>query len=387
MSALSDILHREIRHCGPIPFARFMDRALYCPELGYYDRFANTVGRAGDYFTSVSVGPLFGELLARQFADWLAAVPGEPRQLVEAGAHDGQLAHDLLAWLRRNRPDVWKRLEYWVLEPSTRRQQWQRQKLAEFAPQVRWLDAWERVAERAVRGVIFSNELLDAMPVHRLGWDAIAKRWFEWGVGLEGDQFVWRHLPRGSGGAFAVGVDEAAEVRSPLASLAPVNLPAELLAVLPDGFTTEVCPQAARWWTQAASRLGVGRLLTFDYGLRGEDFFTPERSKGTLRAYRAHRLCPDVLADPGAQDLTAHVNFSSLQTAGEAAGLRTEGCWPQGVFLTRLVQTDSAASAISTPAQARQFQTLTHPEHLGARFRVLVQSRSPPGSSPPLLRP
>ena len=383
MSALSDILRREIRQCGPIPFARFMDRALYCPELGYYDRFANTVGRAGDYFTSVSVGPLFGELLARQFADWLAAVPGEPRHLVEAGAHDGQLAHDLLAWLQRNRPDVWNRLEYWVLEPSTRRQQWQRQKLAEFAPQVRWLDAWERVAERAVRGVIFSNELLDAMPVHRLGWDATAQRWFESGVGLEGDRFVWRRLAGESGNALAPRVGESAEVRSPLTSLAPVNLPAELLAVLPDGFTTEVCPQAVRWWTQAASRLGVGHLLTFDYGLRGEEFFTPERSKGTLRAYRAHRLSPDVLADPGAQDLTAHVNFSSLQTAGEAVGLRTEGCWPQGVFLTRLVQTDSAASSISTPAQARQFQTLTHPEHLGARFRVLVQSRSPPGSNPP----
>jgi len=376
MSALSDILRREIRQCGPIPFARFMDRALYCPELGYYDRFANTVGRAGDYFTSVSVGPLFGELLARQFADWLAAVPGEPRHLVEAGAHDGQLAHDLLAWLQRNRPDVWNRLEYWVLEPSTRRQQWQRQKLAEFAPQVRWLDAWERVAERAVRGVIFSNELLDAMPVHRLGWDATAQRWFEWGVGLEGDRFVWRRILDRREQAPASAPGGTAEVPSSTASLALTGLPAELLAVLPDGFTTEVCPQAVAWWTQAASRLGAGRLLTFDYGLRGEEFLTPERSEGTLRAYRAHRLCRDVLADPGAQDLTAHVNFSALQAAGEAAGLSTEGCWPQGVFLTRVVQTDPTASAISTPAQARQFQTLTHPEQLGARFRVLVQSRA-----------
>ena len=383
MSALADILRREIRQCGPIPFARFMDLALYCPELGYYDRFANTVGRAGDYFTSVSVGPLFGALLARQFAGWLSAQPGEPGHLVEAGAHDGQLARDLMSWLQRNRPDVWNRLEYWILEPSARRQEWQRRKLAEFAPRVRWLDAWEQVAERTVRGVIFSNELLDALPVHRLGWDAAARRWFEWGVGLEGDRFTWKRMPDGPGDAHLPSTGEAAGARSPSASMALASLPVELLARLPDGFTTECCPQAVAWWTQAASRLGTGRLLTFDYGLRGDEFVTPERAKGTLRAYRAHRLSPDVLADPGAQDLTAHVNFTALQAAGEAAGLSTEGLWSQGAFLTHLVQADLATSAISTPAQVRQFQTLTHPDHLGLRFKVLVQARSPRSSNPP----
>jgi len=165
--------------------------------------------------------------------------------------------------------------------------------------------------------------------------------------------------------------------------MALASLPVELLARLPDGFTTECCPQAVAWWTQAASRLGTGRLLTFDYGLRGDEFVTPERAKGTLRAYRAHRLSPDVLADPGAQDLTAHVNFTALQAAGEAAGLSTEGLWSQGAFLTHLVQADLATSAISTPAQVRQFQTLTHPDHLGLRFKVLVQARSPRSSNPP----
>lgn len=380
MSALSDILRQEIQQGGPIPFARFMDQALYCPELGYYDRFANTIGRAGDYFTNVSVGPLLGELLARQFADWLAALPGGTVQLVEAGAHDGQLAHDLLVWLQRSRPDMWERLRYWILEPSARRQEWQRQKLLEFASRIRWVDAWDRLPERAVRGVIFSNELLDALPAHRLGWDAASRRWFEWGVGFEGGRFVWRRMPDRRERAPAPAPGGTAEVAS-MAALAPADLPAELLAVLPDGFTTEVCPQAVEWWTHAASRLGAGRLLTLDYGLRSEEFLTPARSEGTLRAYRAHRLCRDVLADPGAQDLTAHVNFSALQAAGEAAGLSTEGCWTQGVFLTRVVQTDPTACAVSTPAQARQFQTLTHPEHLGARFQVLVQSRTAEGAS------
>jgi SAM-dependent MidA family methyltransferase len=289
----------------------------------------------------------------------LTALDGDTLQLVEAGAHDGQLAHDLLTWLQAHRPDLWPQLECWILEPSPHRLTWQKSRLAPFAPQVRWLDSWNRVAERAVNGIIFSNELLDAMPVHRLGWDASAKRWFEWGVGFEHDQFVWRRL---------------AEAPGPLAdALMPAHLPPQLLAALPDEFTLEVCPEAAAWWAQAASRLGAGYLLTFDYGLREEEFFTPERSRGTLRAYRAHHLSPDVLADPGEQDLTAHVNFSTLEAAGEAAGLKTEALLPQGTFLTRVVQAHS--SALASPAQVRQFQTLTHPDHLGTRFKALIQSR------------
>jgi SAM-dependent MidA family methyltransferase len=366
MSALAELLRQEIRQAGPIPFVRFMERALYCPELGYYDRFVSTVGRAGDYFTSVSVGPLFGELLARQFTTWLALLHGGAVQLIEAGAHDGQLAHDLLSWLRGHRPELWRRLEYWILEPSPRRQKWQREKLAPFAPRIRWLESWAGVAEREVHGLIFSNELLDAMAVHRLGWDAAGRQWFEWGVGLSGDEFVWQRTPEAAG-PFS-------------GALVPGRLPAQLLGILPDGFTIEICPQATAWWTQAASRLGNGYLLTFDYGLRHEEFLTPERSSGTLRAYRSHRLSSDVLADPGEQDLTAHVDFTAIQVAGEAAGLKTEDFLPQGTFLTRVVQTDP--SCVTSPAQIRQFQTLTHPDHLGTRFKVLIQSRAPHSDRP-----
>ena len=370
MNHLADLLRQEIRRVGPCSFARFMERALYCPELGYYDRFVSTPGRAGDYFTSVSVGSLFGELLARPFAAWLTALPGPSVQLVEAGAHDGQLAHDLLTWLRANRPNLWTRLEYWLIEPSPRRREWQQRRLAPFAPQARWLESWKPLAERAIRGIIFSNELLDAMPLHRVGWNATAKRWFEWGVGLEADRFVWQRLP---GDPACLGPANAtpyalAEV------LLPTHLPRQLLDALPDGFVTEVCPQATAWWIQAASRLGAGHLLTLDYGLRHEDFFTPERSRGTLRAYRNHHLSSDVLEDPGEQDLTAHVNFSALERAGELAGLLTEAWRPQGTFLTRVVQDDP--SAVTTPAQVSQFRTLTHPNHLGTRFKVLIQSRT-----------
>ena len=120
-----------------------MDLALYCPVCGYYEKEKDSLGRRGDFYTSVSVGGLLGELLAFQFADWLATLnPQTPiRQLVEAGAHDGQLAKDILAWLRTRRPELLRRIEYWIVEPSARRRGWQRETLREFAPRVRWFKA------------------------------------------------------------------------------------------------------------------------------------------------------------------------------------------------------------------------------------------------------
>src|SRR2546430_10752394 len=207
MNRLCEIIRGEIESRGVISFARFMELSLYCPDLGYYERLTNRPGRRGDFYTNVSVGTLFGELLALQFAQWLrdcrdrsaecevngTAAPGI--QILEAGAHDGQLAADILAWLRSREPQVWDRLEYWILEPSPRRQLWQRQTLDPVGAKVRWFGSWEDMPPSGVTGIIFSNALLDAMPVHRLGWDAGAGTWFEWGVSWEAARFVWQRLP------------------------------------------------------------------------------------------------------------------------------------------------------------------------------------------------
>ena len=341
-----------------------MELALYCPEHGFYEREKDSIGRHGDFYTSVSVGPLFGEMLAFQFAAWRGQfqIPNSKFQIVEAGAHDGKLAGDILKWLQRQRPGLFEQIEYWIIEPSTRQQAWQKQTLGKFAPQVRWFADLSAIksAESQVHGVIFSNELLDAFPVHRLGWDARAKTWFEWGVALEDDEFCWKRLP----GTFHV-------------SRFTFHT-SELLAVLPDGFTTEICPGAENWWRAAAGVLHHGKLLTLDYGLTAEEFFQPERSHGTLRAYHRHHVSQDLLANVGEQDLTAHVNFSALQSAGEAAGLKTEAFVTQAKFLTGIAgKIWQAPQSFGewTAAHTRQFQTLTHPEHLGRPFRVLVQSK------------
>jgi SAM-dependent MidA family methyltransferase len=353
-------IREEIARGGAVTFARFMELALYAPGCGYYER-PREMGRRGDFFTSVSVGPVFGQLLAFQFAQWLEEIAPPPAQwqLVEAGAHDGQLALDILRWLRQRRPEIFAGLEYRVIEPSPVRRAWQEEKLGRESAGVKWAGGWGELGP--VRGVIFSNELLDAMPAHRLCWDAAGKQWLEWRVDWGENGFVWEKGPV-----------------SPEAAACLPEIPAEVQAVLPGGFVIELSPAALRWWTRAAASLERGKLLTLDYGLDGGEWLRPERASGTLRAYAGHRISGDVLANPGDQDLTAHVNFSALRQAGEAAGLRTEGVVRQSKLLTDIFQrslADAAGAEEWTAGRVRQFQTLTHPDHLGHRFRALIQAR------------
>ncbi|HZQ48042.1 MAG TPA: SAM-dependent methyltransferase, partial [Verrucomicrobiae bacterium] len=268
MSTIRSIILEELARQGTISFARFMELALYCPNIGYYEQLNVSPGQKGDYFTSVSVGGLFGELLAYQFAEWLESKPVRQWQILEAGAHEGVLAGDILRWLQAHRPDISSSLKYWILEPSITRRHSQEISLGGLAGVVQWFDSWSALPPSGVHGFILSNELLDAMPVHRLGWDATRKRWFEWGVAIEGDDFVWARMPADQGG----NVGEFG-----------TELPLELLEVLPDGFTTEICPAAVDWWRHAAGALKTGKLIAFDYGLIAEQFFTPERMDGTLR--------------------------------------------------------------------------------------------------------
>ena len=365
-----------------LPFSRFMELALYCPDYGFYEKEKDSVGRWGDFYTSVSVGPLFGQMLAFQFVEWAGESkvqsPRPKVRIVEAGAHDGKLAGDVLNWLRARRAEFFDGLEYCIVEPSARRRQWQKETLGEFQGKVEWFDDltdlknWQSaIGNQQCFTIIFSNELLDAFPVHRLGWDAKARTWFEWGVAVAGGQFVWARLPLGKISAFSFQLSA---------------LPAELLAVLPDGFTTEVCPAAENWWRTAASVLQQGKLVTLDYGMTAEEFFQPGRHQGTLRTYRRHQVGDDVLADVGERDITAHVNFTALKTAGEVAGLKTEEFVAQAKFLTQIAgKIWQAGSGFGewTPALTRQFQTLTHPEHLGRPFRALVQSRQMGDESTP----
>jgi SAM-dependent MidA family methyltransferase len=204
-------------------------------------------------------------------------------------------------------------------------------------------------------GIIFSNELLDAMPVRRFGWDAKNKKWFEWGIAVDDKNFIWKKI-------------QSSEFRVQSS---------DLESVLPDGYTIETSPAAENWWRKAAGILHRGKLLTIDYGLTADELFSPARANGTLRGYFRQHTADNVLANVGEQDLTAHVNFSAIQKVGEEAGLKTEFFCTQPQFLTQILALTQRGQNFGewNARRTRQFQTLTHPEHLGRAFRVLVQSR------------
>jgi SAM-dependent MidA family methyltransferase len=358
MKPLSEIIRAEIAaNGGVLPFARFMELALYCPEYGYYEQQRDTVGRCGDFITSASIGELFGQLLAFQFANWL---PESKIRIIEAGAHDGKLARDILNWLQHNRPKLFSEIEYLILEPSPRRQAWQKETLKDFVPRVRWFSRFSDPTVQQSNGIIFCNELLDAMPLNRFGWDAKNKKWFGWGIAAKGEKFIWRRMSE--------------EIRK---ARITTHAPPELLDVLPDNYTIETSPSAENWWGNAAGILARGKLLAIDYGLTDGEMFSPARTNGTLRAYFRHHISDNLLSNVGEQDLTAHINFSAIQKAGEEAGLKTETFCTQTQFLTQILaqaQKDKSFGEWNA-SRTRQFQTLTHPEHLGRAFRVLIQSR------------
>ena len=290
MNELEQRIHNEIAEKGGIPFSRFMELALYEPGLGYYEK-KREVGQRGDFFTSVSVGSVFSELLAFQFAEWLAELEG-PVQLIEAGAHDGRLANDILETFRDWRPEIYERTTFVLLEPSRVRQGWQNEMLASHAGKTQWTTE----IPPAIHGVFFCNELLDAFPAKKLEWDSKAKDWFECGVGESGGQFEWRRM-------------DAVKDRW--------NVGGEL----PDGTGMIHVPTLAPFWNEVCGSLRKGRAVAIDYFLEEEEFFAPPRPHGTLRAYHGHHQTDDLLANVGEQDLTASVNLAELGFAAKVAGV------------------------------------------------------------------
>lgn len=357
-TAAGALIRAEVARQGAISTARFMELALYAPGAGYYELPGRPIGRGGDFYTSVSVGPLFGFLLALRFAAMAEGV--DDFHIVEAAAHDGRLADDILSGLEKFRPGFLARLSYRIIEPSPVRRVEQQSRLARWGSRVKWAAGWEELGD-GLDGVIFANELLDAFPVHRHEWDAGAGVWLEEGVTFEADRFVFCRRPVGE-----------------LSSSPAPELPDELLQVLPDRYVVESAPGAVRWWQSAAEHLGQGWLVTADYGYDESSALRPERTRGTLRGYLQHHAVDDILARPGEQDLTAHVDFGAILRAGEAAGLRTEGLLAQGRWLGAIameVFQGGGPEAAWLQKQARALQTLTHPIHLGQAMSVLVQRR------------
>lgn len=355
---LAQRLAGEIAREGPMPFRDFMARCLYDPEHGYYAQPARAVGRRGDFYTSVSVGPVFGELLAAFTAQaWEKWGRPETFALMEQGAHDGHLMADVLEALARHHPAAAQAALPSIIEPLAARRATQEKMLAGFP--VGWSEALGPLPAAPETGVFFANELLDAFPVARLRFDGA--QWREQLAALDdAGHFCWK-----DGGPPPPEIlTEIEKYRDPSAPLAA-------------GYVTEYAPGLDEWAAQLAQALPRGTALLLDYGREAEDYFAPHRTEGTLRGYRAHQRCDDPFAAPGETDLTADVNFTHLARAAETAGFRALPAQRQAAFLTRLALPRLQAVPPPDAAWLRQFQTLTHPAHLGHSFQAIILEKPP----------
>ena len=363
--ALTDFVRRTIRETGPVSFEWFMEQALYHPELGYYSSGRCTLGRRGDYFTNVSVGPLFGRLLAAQFVEMWESL-GRPNDfvIVEQGAHHGDFARDVLEAVRERAPDFFSTLRYWIIEPFPILRERQREALHDFSEKLTWEKSL--IDLEPFCGVHFSNELLDAMPVRLVSrvdpdatrGDAATADWEERCVVELGDGF-----------GFVTAPIKDAELRRHLDTIGKH---------LSGPYDTEVNLAVLKWIESLAQKLTRGYLLAVDYGYSRDDFYAPERRSGTLQCYAHHRVVHSPFTDIGDVDITAHVDWTSVVERGGCCGLSLNGFTDQHHFVTGLISSllQGEFGGGTGPSARRSLQTLLHPEFLGTTFQFLALTRN-----------
>ncbi len=376
---LQELIRDRIRTQGPLTFAQFMEWALYEPELGYYERSdpsqASPIGP--DYLTSPHLAADFAQLLAEQIHQFWQIL-GSPSAftVIEMGAGSGQLAWDWLTHVQISHPQFWQALEYGILERSASLRQLQQEQLVGFGEKVRWLD-WDGIPDGSVTGCFFSNELVDAFPVHRVQVrdGALQELYVDW---VEGEEAGFREVLRDPS------TPKLGEY------FARLGIPIE---TYPSGYQTEVNLNALQWLQLLARKLRRGYVLTLDYGHTAQRYYSPHRAQGTLLAYRQHGSYTDPYVRVGYQDLTAHVDFTTLEQVGESLGLKYLGFTRQSSFLVNLGLTErlAALSQIDPPMgdkavdvnqvlrRRHALHALLDPMGLGG-FGVLVQAKGLTGA-------
>ena len=358
MTPLAELLADRIRRFGPMTFADFMRECLYHPVHGYYSKTESK--RFADYYTSVDVHPIFARLLARQFAEMWENL-GRPTDfaLVEAGAGVGRFATQVLDFCEAKLPAFYDALKYVAVERSASRREQAAMQSKHHAAAGHFTVSAE-VPAHISTGCLFSNELLDALPVHRVVMDGRAMK--EIFVGFRDGHFV--------------------DARAPLSTCAISEYFAVQGIALPEGQHAEAGLEACDWIMEIGRRLARGYVLTIDYGRAAAELFDERHMRGTLLAYQNHRASEEFYASPGEQDLTAHVNFTALETWGKRSGLETAGSASQTVFLLALGQGNEFADLYdegqtdTERTKARlQLKTLIYPEGMGERFQVLIQRK------------
>ena len=347
---------------GSIPFSRFMELCLYAPGLGYYSAGATKFGGDGDFVTAPELGPLFAACVADALAPVLRQL-GPDAQFVEIGGGSGAFAE--VALKRLLALDALP-ARYAILEPSADLRQRQRERLQQrlnplLLDLVEWIDT---PVQAAWDGVVFANEVIDALPTPRFS--------------LHAGEVMEEHVALDGEGRF-LRVDRPADA---LLAAAVRHVERQLDAPLPDGYRSELLPQLPYWIQAVIGGLRGGALLFVDYGYPRREYYASDRAHGTLRAFHRHRVSSDVFAWPGLQDLTASVDFTALAEACAGAGFDFSGYCSQASFLIgngleqRLAEAEARAHDESARYRLRQeAKRLALPGEMGERFQAMGFAR------------
>jgi SAM-dependent MidA family methyltransferase len=362
-----------------ITFAEYMDTVLYHPEQGYYATQQAQIGVAGDFFTSPHLGSDFGEMLAEQFVEmWQVLGCPNTFTLVEMGAGQGILAADILNSLSLRYPEFLKTVKYIIIEKSSilkAEQQQQLQHQINSSLSVKWCNL-EDLSNDSITGCFFSNELIDALPVHQ--------------VVIQDNQLqeVYvgacraKHPP-----AYPIDVkftESTGELSTPQLKKYFQLIKIDLLSpIYSNGYRTEVNLNVLEWIKTVAEKLHQGFILTIDYGYSAQRYYSPTRRFGTLQCYYQHRHHNDPYINIGHQDITAHVDFTALEKQGNLSGLEVVGTTQQALFLMALGLgdrianiTQSSNTSLSETLRRREaLHALINPMGLG-NFVVLIQGKN-----------
>jgi SAM-dependent MidA family methyltransferase len=360
---LLQLLREQIASHGPLPFSQYMERCLYAPGLGYYSAGKTKFGAAGDFVTAPELGELFARCVIKAVQPVLAMI-GDEADFLELGGGSGAFAEVALNAMAAG--GTLPR-QYLILEPSADLRERQRERLranlpAELNARVQWLD---RPPEQDWRGVLFANEVIDALPATRFAMRH--GEVYEEYVALDGEGRLLR-------------VDRPADA---LVAGAVRHVERDLGSDFTDGYRSEILPQLPYWIQAVAGSLTVGLMLFVDYGYVRREFYLPERDDGTLMAHYRHHAHNDPLYLPGLNDLTASVDFTALAEAGNSAGFGVAAYLPQAQFLIGaglqdIFESEQAkiADEHSRYRLAQQIKRLMLPDQMGERFQAMLLARS-----------
>jgi SAM-dependent MidA family methyltransferase len=309
MNSFGQKIIKEIQRIGFISFETFMKMALYEPELGYYTSQKTRIGREGDFYTSSHLHPVYGAMIGKQIEEmWEIMKRPSDFHVIEMGAGAGYLCKDMLDYVKSKK--MFDSLNYIIVEFNPVMIENQKNLLSDFSHKVKWVSSLKKL--NSIKGCILSNELLDSFPVHLIEMEDEIKEVF---VSVKGEELI-----------------EIKEKPSDEIS----NYLKEFSIELIKGYRTEINLKIKEWLKEINTVLKEGFIFTIDYGYPARDYYSEDRNRGTLLCYHRHQVNEDPYQNIGEQDITAHVNFSSVKKWGEELGLKTLGFCPQGTFLIAL---------------------------------------------------